>query len=80
MRLPITPNMRIRDILAHYPASAGVLNTYGIRCEGCHAARYETLAHGARLHGLDLTTLLTDLNRAATERPLDRPRLPLTGN
>lgn len=77
----ITANMRIRDILARHPQAASVFNRYGIRCEGCHAARYESLGQGARVHGIDLAPLLADLNAAASA-PSNRARdrLPILGN
>lgn len=77
---PITANMRIREILALHPRAADVLNAYGIRCEGCHAGRYESLAQGARVHGIELRTLLADLNHAATSPGTHRDRLPRIGN
>lgn len=76
---PITANMRIQEVLRRHPFAAQVLNAYGIRCEGCHAGRYESLAQGARVHGIDLRTLLADLNKAATH-PGTRDRLPQIGN
>lgn len=80
MDSPITANMRIREILARHPRAIEVLNAYGIRCEGCHAGRYESLAQGARVHGIDLGTLLADLNEAAISSGTIRDRLPRIGN
>lgn len=75
----ITANMRIREVLARFPRAAHVLNAYGIRCEACHAAQYESLAQGARVHGIDLPTLLADLNQATATRG-HHDRLPHLGN
>lgn len=64
-RPPITPNMRIRDVIERYPQTLPVLHRYGIRCEDCHASRYESLGQGARVHMIDVDALLTDLNLVA---------------
>ncbi len=64
-RPPITPNMRIRDVIERYPQTLSVLHQYGIRCGDCHASRYESVGAGARVHDLDVQSLLTDLNTAA---------------
>ena len=64
-RPPITPNMRIRDVIEQYPQTLPVLHHYGIRCEDCHASRYESIGQGAKVHSLDVHSLLTDLNLAA---------------
>lgn len=76
----ITPNMRVADILARHPETVAVLNKFGIQCQDCHAARYETIAEGARLHAIDLRHLLTALNTAAgrpRRLPLSPDRLPV---
>lgn len=78
---PITPNMRIDEILRRYPATAAVFQSHGIRCEGCHASRYESLGQGARVHGFDLGPLLNALNAAVTGPPITpRDRLPVHRN
>jgi hybrid cluster-associated redox disulfide protein len=75
-RPPITPNMRISDLVARHPETLRVLHRYGIRCEDCHASRYESIGQGARVHALDLELLLTELNNAAENRVLP-PNRPL---
>lgn len=57
--------MRINDIIKRYPQTLSVLHRYGIRCEDCHASRYESIGHGAQVHALDVHTLLHELNEAA---------------
>lgn len=64
-RPPITPNMRIRDVIERYPQTLTVLHQYGISCGDCHASRYESVGAGAQVHDIDIHSLLTDLNTAA---------------
>lgn len=64
-RPPITPNMRISDIINRYPQTLSVLHRYGIRCEDCHASRYESIGQGAQVHAIDVHLLLNELNEAA---------------
>jgi hybrid cluster-associated redox disulfide protein len=68
-RPPITPNMRISDLVVRHPETLRVLRRHGIRCEDCHASRYESIGHGAQVHNLDLELLLGELNRAAATTP-----------
>ena len=65
----VTANMRIRDMIARYPATMQVMHRYGFRCEDCHSSRYESVGQGAAVHALDLPALLSDLNRAAAGLP-----------
>lgn len=60
----ITEDMTLAEVLQRYPQTAVVFSRYGIHCVGCHIANWETLAQGARAHGVDLGTLLKDLNQS----------------
>ena len=37
---------------------------HGLMCIGCAAARFENLEQGATAHGIDVETLVKDLNAA----------------
>lgn len=63
----ITEDMTLAEVLQRYPQTAMVFSRYGIHCVGCHIANWETLAQGARAHGVDLNILLQDLNRSVAE-------------
>jgi len=41
-----------------------VFLNHGLMCIGCVAARFENLEQGAMAHGIDVDTLLRDLNAA----------------
>jgi hybrid cluster-associated redox disulfide protein len=62
----ITKNMSITDIVGKYPKTAEVLLSHGMHCFGCMAARFENLEQGALAHGIDVESLLKDLNSVAT--------------
>jgi hybrid cluster-associated redox disulfide protein len=61
----ITKDMGIIDIVQKYPETARVLMSHGMGCLGCALAKYETLEQGAMAHGMNMDTLLKDLNETA---------------
>jgi len=63
----ITGDMSIIDIVNKHPETISVFREYGMGCIGCMAARFENLAQGAEVHGIDLEALLKDLNDAIKE-------------
>lgn len=63
----ITKEMSITDIVRNNPKTAEVMMGYGMHCFGCMAARFENLEQGALAHGIDVESLLKDLNTVATE-------------
>lgn len=62
--LPITGNLAIMEVLQAYPQVRQVFSRYGMGCLGCMGAANETIAGGARSHGVNLQELLQDLNAA----------------
>jgi len=60
----ITSEMSITDIVNEYPQVLSVFREYGMGCIGCMAARFENLAQGAEVHGIDIDQLVADLNAA----------------
>ncbi|MEG0370879.1 MAG: DUF1858 domain-containing protein [Clostridium sp.] len=60
----ITKEMNIIEIVEKFPESVEVFTSYGMGCFGCMAARFETLEQGALAHGLDVDSLVADLNEA----------------
>ncbi len=65
MNQVITKDMTFDQILQMYPDAAKVLHSFNLGCVGCLGASTETLAQGARAHGLDVEDLLTALNSRA---------------
>lgn len=58
----ITKNMVIGDVLRANPDHAKVLMAAGMHCLGCPSSQMETLEEACAVHGLDVDTLLAQLN------------------
>lgn len=63
----ITKEMRIEEVIKRHPETVKTFERYGLRCCGCCVSAYEDIEKGALSHGLDLRSLLDDLNRVAHE-------------
>ncbi|MBZ4653339.1 MAG: hypothetical protein JG781_678 [Peptococcaceae bacterium] len=62
--MKITKEMSITEIVQKYPQTVEVFMKHGMGCLGCAAARFENLAQGAMVHGIDVDKLVEDLNKA----------------
>lgn len=60
----ISAQMTISEVVQKYPATVEVFMRHGLGCVGCSAARYENIAQGAAVHGIDTEQLVKDLNAA----------------
>ena len=58
----ITKEMTMYEILQKYPKTVDIFLKHGLTCIGCPMASMETLEIGAKAHGIDVDTLLKDLN------------------
>lgn len=58
----VTKEMTIADVLKQNPKTAQVLMNYGMHCLGCATATGETIAQAAVAHGIELDSLLKQLN------------------
>jgi hybrid cluster-associated redox disulfide protein len=65
MNQVITKDMTFDQLLQLHPTAAQILATFNLGCVGCLGASTETLAQGARAHGLDIEELLAALNKRA---------------
>ncbi|MDD2211617.1 MAG: DUF1858 domain-containing protein [Clostridia bacterium] len=65
--MKITKEMSITEIVQQYPQTVEIFRQHGMGCLGCAAARFENVAQGAAAHGIDLDSLLTDLNKSVEE-------------
>lgn len=63
----ISPYMKLEEIFLRYPEATRVFVRHGLACPGCSLAAFDTLERGAKAHGIDLTTLIHELNEAAAE-------------
>ena len=60
----ITKDMMLGETVEKYPAAAEVFAKYGLHCFGCPMATMETIEQGALGHGIDVESLLKELNIA----------------
>lgn len=60
----IRKEMKIEDVLRQFPQTIPVFENFGIPCAGCQLSGYEDLEHGAKVHGIDLESLLSRLNES----------------
>jgi hybrid cluster-associated redox disulfide protein len=60
----ISKSMTFFELMRMYPESVKVLQKHNLGCIGCMGAQNESLEQGARAHGLDIDTLISDLNAA----------------
>lgn len=77
----IDRSLRVADLLALLPDASGLLQRYGLFCDGCALGAFETLEEGCRLHGFsdgDVDDLLQDLREFAARRPARSQTLTVT--
>jgi len=60
----IDKDMKIEDILRQYPQTIPVFRQLGLDCIQCQLSQFESLENGAKVHGMDLQSLLAELNNA----------------
>lgn len=58
----ISAQMTISEVVQKYPSTVEVFMNHGLSCVGCAAARFENIAQGAAVHGIDVEKLVDDLN------------------
>jgi hybrid cluster-associated redox disulfide protein len=63
----ITRDMPIGQVVQQYPKTVEVFLRHGLMCFGCAIAQYENVEQGAVAHGIDVETLIKDLNAVVPE-------------
>lgn len=61
--MEFTKDMLIGDIIRKNPETIGVLMQHGMACVGCPSSQMESIEEAAMVHGLNLDTLMDDLNK-----------------
>ena len=59
----ISKQMTIEEVVQKYPETCATFERYGLGCVGCQAALFENIEQGAKVHGIDVNALITDLNK-----------------
>lgn len=62
----ITKDMGIADVIQKYPQLVPVFVQHGLGCIGCAMANFESIEQGAAAHGMDVDSLVKDLNEVAS--------------
>jgi hybrid cluster-associated redox disulfide protein len=60
----ITKDMTFNEVLRAYPDTIKVLRKHNMQCFGCLGAEAESIEYGAIAHGVDIDSLLKQLNEA----------------
>jgi len=68
MKRKITKDMNLGEVVSKYPKAIEVFMKRGLPCAICEIAFSETVEQGAASHGIDLKSLLKDLNKIATKK------------
>ena len=58
----INRKMSIEEIVRKYPETRITFERFGLGCVGCQAALFESIEQGAEVHGIDVESLINDLN------------------
>ena len=59
----ITKDTIIGDVMDIAPQTAPVFMSIGMHCLGCPASRGETVEQACMVHGVDVTSLLEEINK-----------------
>jgi hybrid cluster-associated redox disulfide protein len=59
----IEKQMAIEEVVQKYPETRVIFERYGLGCVGCQAALFENIEQGAKVHGIDVNSLIADLNK-----------------
>ena len=60
--MEINKNSKINEILSAYPDAKRFFNEREMACGSCFAVNFDTLEKGALMHGLDVNSLIDNLN------------------
>jgi hybrid cluster-associated redox disulfide protein len=51
IKLPVTKDTNLAQLLFSYPETAEILLDYGLHCVGCFANAFDSLEAGTKVHG-----------------------------
>ncbi len=69
--MTITKEMTIQEVVEKNPETIRVSMEHGLHCIGCAVARFENIEQGALAHGIDVDTLIKDLNSNLNESSVE---------
>ncbi len=50
--MQVTKDTNLGEVALSYPQAAQIMLDYGLHCVGCHFNAYDTVAMGAKIHGM----------------------------
>ncbi|MCQ2978567.1 MAG: DUF1858 domain-containing protein [Clostridia bacterium] len=65
--MEISKDMTMGEVLQINEALAEILLDHGMHCVGCPAHSFETLDEACMVHGIDVDSLVVDLNKFLNE-------------
>ena len=65
----ITKQTTISEIIITYPEAMQFFEGLKMSCGSCFAVKFDTLESGALMHGMDVDTLIEQLNRFISNLP-----------
>ena len=66
--MTITKNTTIEEVVNQYPETTMVFMKHGLHCVGCHVSAFESIEEGAMAHGINVDSLVADLNKVVSLR------------
>jgi len=63
VKLPITKDTNLGELIMAFPVCAEVLLDYGLHCVGCIAASFDSVEQGAKIHGMSDKEIQEMVNR-----------------
>ncbi|GHV00774.1 disulfide oxidoreductase [Clostridia bacterium] len=66
--MTITKDMLIADVLQKNEDLADVFFEFGMHCLGCPISHGENIEQAAAAHGIDLDSMLSELNKRAEKK------------
>ena len=66
----ITAEMSIEEAATKYPQTIKVFFQHGMQCTGCYICGFHSIAESAKEYGVELESLLNDLNDVIAQRDL----------
>ncbi len=65
----VDKNTTINEILNAYPEAMRFFNEKKMSCGSCFAVKFDTLENGALMHGMEVTTLISQLKQFLQASP-----------
>jgi len=64
----INKDTPIAEIVSKYPETIPILQSKGLGCIGCIAASGESIEQGLKVHGLDVDSVIAEMNKAISNK------------